>query len=33
MTKSAPSHLLPVFARADVAFERGEGAWLIGTDG
>jgi acetylornithine/N-succinyldiaminopimelate aminotransferase len=34
MTKSATSsHLLPVFARADVAFERGEGAWLIGTDG
>jgi acetylornithine/N-succinyldiaminopimelate aminotransferase len=25
--------VLPVFARADVAFERGEGAWLIGTDG
>jgi acetylornithine/N-succinyldiaminopimelate aminotransferase len=34
MTKSpTSSHLLPVFARADVAFERGEGAWLIGTDG
>jgi acetylornithine/N-succinyldiaminopimelate aminotransferase len=34
MTKSATtSHLLPVFARADVAFERGEGAWLFGTDG
>ena len=34
MTKSAaPSHLLPVFARADLAFERGEGAWLISTDG
>jgi len=33
MTKSAPSHLLPVFARVDLAFERGEGAWLIGTDG
>ncbi|ABD05494.1 acetylornithine aminotransferase [Rhodopseudomonas palustris HaA2] len=27
------SHLLPVFARADVAFERGEGAWLISTTG
>jgi len=26
-------HLLPVFARANVAFERGEGVWLIGTDG
>ena len=34
MTANAStSHLLPVFARADVAFERGEGAWLIGTDG
>jgi acetylornithine/N-succinyldiaminopimelate aminotransferase len=39
MTNSAGSspigqpHLLPVFARADVAFERGEGAWLVGTDG
>jgi acetylornithine/N-succinyldiaminopimelate aminotransferase len=38
MTKNAGSsieqpHLLPVFARADVAFERGEGVWLIGTDG
>src|SRR6195952_5492306 len=27
------SHLLPVFARADLAFERGEGAWLIATNG
>jgi acetylornithine/N-succinyldiaminopimelate aminotransferase len=33
MTKSANSHLLPVFARADLAFERGDGAWLVGTDG
>jgi acetylornithine/N-succinyldiaminopimelate aminotransferase len=33
MTQSTTSHLLPVFARADVAFERGEGAWLVGTDG
>src|SRR3954468_1539487 len=39
MTNSAGSssiaqpHLLPVFARADVAFERGEGVWLTGTDG
>jgi len=24
---------LPVFARADVAFERGEGSWLIATNG
>ncbi|HUI98321.1 MAG TPA: aspartate aminotransferase family protein [Xanthobacteraceae bacterium] len=27
------SHLLPTFARVDLAFERGEGAWLIATDG
>ncbi len=27
------SHLLPTYARADLAFERGEGAWLIATDG
>ena len=27
------SHLLPAYARADLAFERGEGAWLIATDG
>jgi acetylornithine/N-succinyldiaminopimelate aminotransferase len=33
MTKSAPSHLLPVFARVDLGFERGEGAWLVATDG
>ena len=33
MTKSATSHLLPVFARADLGFERGEGAWLIATNG
>src|SRR3981189_2951502 len=33
MTKSATSHLLPVFARVDLGFERGEGAWLISTNG
>src|SRR6187431_2642462 len=33
MTNSAPSHLLPVFARVDLGFERGEGAWLISTSG
>ncbi len=33
MSHSAESHLLPVFARADVAFERGEGCWLIATNG
>jgi acetylornithine/N-succinyldiaminopimelate aminotransferase len=27
------SHLLPAYARVDIAFERGEGAWLIATDG
>lgn len=33
MNQIAQTHLLPVFARADVAFERGEGVWLIATDG
>src|SRR5258707_172890 len=33
MNKSAASHLLPVFARVDLGFERGEGAWLISTNG
>src|SRR5882724_13694344 len=33
MTHSAASHLLPVFARVDLGFERGEGAWLIATNG
>src|SRR6201992_1546910 len=32
MTNSATSHLLPVFARVDLGFERGEGAWLIATN-
>jgi acetylornithine/N-succinyldiaminopimelate aminotransferase len=27
------SHLLPTYARADLAFERGEGAWLIAENG
>jgi acetylornithine/N-succinyldiaminopimelate aminotransferase len=27
------SQLLPTYARADLAFERGEGAWLVATDG
>ena len=27
------SHFLPTFARADLAFERGEGVWLISTTG
>ncbi|MEW6639252.1 MAG: aspartate aminotransferase family protein [Pseudomonadota bacterium] len=33
MSTNASSHLMPVFARADLAFERGEGVWLHGTDG
>src|SRR5882724_13293097 len=33
MTNSATSHLLPVFARVDLGFERGEGAWLTATNG
>src|SRR5947207_4687794 len=33
MTNSATSHLLPVFARVELGFERGEGAWLISTTG
>jgi acetylornithine/N-succinyldiaminopimelate aminotransferase len=33
MTNSTTSHLLPVFARVDLGFERGEGAWLIATNG
>jgi acetylornithine/N-succinyldiaminopimelate aminotransferase len=27
------SHLLPTYARVDLAFERGEGAWLFATNG
>jgi acetylornithine/N-succinyldiaminopimelate aminotransferase len=27
------SHLLPTYARVDLAFERGEGAWLVATNG
>jgi acetylornithine/N-succinyldiaminopimelate aminotransferase len=27
------SHLLPAYARVNLAFERGEGAWLTSTDG
>jgi acetylornithine/N-succinyldiaminopimelate aminotransferase len=30
---SATSHLLPVFARVDLGFERGEGCWLVATNG
>jgi len=28
-----PSHLLPTYARVNLAFERGDGAWLTTTDG
>jgi acetylornithine/N-succinyldiaminopimelate aminotransferase len=31
--QTVTSHLLPTYARADLAFERGEGAWLTATDG
>src|SRR5262252_8192627 len=33
MTAPPPSHLLPTYARVDLAFERGEGAWLTATNG
>ena len=33
MNGVSTSHLLPTYARVDLAFERGEGAWLIATDG
>jgi acetylornithine/N-succinyldiaminopimelate aminotransferase len=28
-----PSHLLPTYARVDLAFERGDGVWLVATNG
>jgi acetylornithine/N-succinyldiaminopimelate aminotransferase len=31
--QTVTSHLLPTFARVDLAFERGEGAWLTATTG
>src|SRR6516164_5378711 len=33
MSSVQTSHLLPTYARVDLAFERGEGAWLTATDG
>jgi acetylornithine/N-succinyldiaminopimelate aminotransferase len=33
MSNIVQPHLMPVFARVDLAFERGEGVWLYGTDG
>ena len=32
-TKPVSSALLPTYARAPLAFERGEGAWLVATNG
>jgi acetylornithine/N-succinyldiaminopimelate aminotransferase len=31
--RTVTSHLLPTFARVDLAFERGDGAWLTATTG
>jgi acetylornithine/N-succinyldiaminopimelate aminotransferase len=31
--QTVTSHLLPTYARVNLAFERGEGAWLVATDG
>jgi acetylornithine/N-succinyldiaminopimelate aminotransferase len=33
MTAVTASHLLPTYARVDLAFERGEGCWLIASNG
>jgi acetylornithine/N-succinyldiaminopimelate aminotransferase len=33
MSRTVTSHILPTYARVDLAFERGEGAWLVATDG
>jgi acetylornithine/N-succinyldiaminopimelate aminotransferase len=33
MSGAPTSHLLPTYARVDLAFERGEGVWLVATDG
>lgn len=33
MSQPVISHLLPTYARVDIAFERGEGCWLLATDG
>ena len=33
MSGSSASHLLPTYARVDLAFERGEGVWLTATNG
>jgi acetylornithine/N-succinyldiaminopimelate aminotransferase len=31
--QTVTSHLLPTYARVNLAFERGEGVWLVATDG
>ena len=33
MSQSPVSQLLPTYARVDLAFERGEGAWLVAING
>jgi acetylornithine/N-succinyldiaminopimelate aminotransferase len=33
MSRTVTSHLLPTYTRVDLAFERGEGAWLIASNG
>ncbi len=33
MKQTVASHILPTYARVDLAFERGEGAWLFTKDG
>src|SRR5437773_50757 len=33
MSSRQRSHLLPTYARVELAFERGEGAWLVATNG
>ncbi|HET9903610.1 MAG TPA: aspartate aminotransferase family protein [Xanthobacteraceae bacterium] len=33
MSAVTASHLLPTYARVDLAFERGEGCWLVATNG
>ncbi len=33
MSQARNSHLLPTYARVDLAFERGEGVWLVATNG
>ena len=33
MSQAVTSHLMATFARVDLAFERGEGVWLVATNG